>query len=121
MKFKSVEVFSAIQGTLLCEIGRVYEVLNFLTGDNLFTHQLPRAGREAQPHVFKAFPKMETISMDGVGKNNWKEYAKRVEDALGEYIEITPIPRDDHAFKNPISEAIELVGKDRVIVAGGDI
>lgn len=29
---------------------------------------------------------------------------------------IDQIPRDDHDYKNPIEEAIEMVGKDRVIV-----
>ena len=27
----------------------IYDILNFLTGDNLYTHQLPRAMRECEP------------------------------------------------------------------------
>jgi hypothetical protein len=40
-EFPTAEVLSAITGHLVCEIGGVYRVLNWMTGENLFTHQLP--------------------------------------------------------------------------------
>lgn len=39
-------------------MGGVYEILNYLTGDNLFTHQLPRAGREEEPWLRTLFPRL---------------------------------------------------------------
>ena len=69
-------VLSITTGKLLCPIGDVYDILNFLTGDNLFTHQLPRAMREwAQKLEAKAkyvvsssrsdFPWQNTIKVEG--------------------------------------------------------
>src|SRR5690348_6456278 len=48
-EFPSSVVVTAATGYLVCDMGQVYEVLNFLTNDDLFTHQLPRAFRECKP------------------------------------------------------------------------
>jgi hypothetical protein len=37
-------------------IDGVYSILNHMTGDNLFTHQLPRAGEICKPALLRAFP-----------------------------------------------------------------
>lgn len=41
------DVLSAMTGTLVSprHIGGVYDVLNWMTGESLMTHQLPRASR----------------------------------------------------------------------------
>ena len=52
-------LLSVTTGRLLCEIGDLYEILNHLTGDNLFTHVLPRAMRFAAPRLAIVFPELE--------------------------------------------------------------
>ena len=42
----------------------VYDVLNFMTGDTLFTHQLPRARGECKPYLLKQFPQLATPEME---------------------------------------------------------
>lgn len=51
-------------GWLFCPIERVYEICNFLTGDNLFTHQLPRAFRMVEPILKKQYPWLKDIDPD---------------------------------------------------------
>ena len=41
-----------------------YEILNFLTGDSLYTHQLPRAVRQCEPWLRAQFP---TLMADAPG------------------------------------------------------
>lgn len=41
---------------LACPIGDVYAALNALTGDDLYTHQLPRAAEWVQPHLARVLP-----------------------------------------------------------------
>ena len=41
----------------------VYDILNFMTGDTLFTHQLPRAGDECKPYLLKQFSQFTTPEM----------------------------------------------------------
>ena len=52
-EFTTGQVLSAATGILMCEIGAVYEILNYMTGESLMTHQLPRVIREAQPVLLK--------------------------------------------------------------------
>ena len=59
MKLFSVsDVLSATTGRLVSDrhMEGIYEILNFLTGDNLFTHQLPRAMNECKPWLRSQFP-----------------------------------------------------------------
>lgn len=41
----------------------VYEILNYMTGDNLFTHQLPRAGKECAPVLCALYPELSTEAL----------------------------------------------------------
>lgn len=36
----------------------IYQILNFLTGDDLYTHQIPRAMRECRPWLQSQFPEL---------------------------------------------------------------
>jgi len=60
------DVLSVTTGRLLSPkgIGGVYEILNFMTNDNLYTHQLPRAAEECKPFLFSQFPQLDSPEMD---------------------------------------------------------
>lgn len=59
-------VLTVTTGRLLTEgkgprdngIGDLYEILNWITGDSLYTHQLPRAGKACRPWLLKCFPRV---------------------------------------------------------------
>jgi hypothetical protein len=42
-------------------IGGVYRILNYMTGDNLFTHQLPRAAEECKPALLAQHPRLAEV------------------------------------------------------------
>jgi hypothetical protein len=109
--FKIEEVLSAIYGILLCDIGRVYEVLNFVTGDNLFTHQLPRAGRQCQPLVEKQHPFLKEIDLSGINPENWKDRLAEIKAKYPNTIDLLAV--NDWQHINPITEAIEMRGGDQ--------
>jgi hypothetical protein len=52
------DVLTVTTGRLASPSGMdgVYKILNHLTGDTLVTHQLPRAGDFAKPHLLALFP-----------------------------------------------------------------
>ena len=99
----------------------VYDILNFMTGDDLFTHQLPRASDECKPHLLEQFPQLVAVDASGVnGKNHVQWLAKQVA-KYGEEFEVKPIPKGTHQFKNPIAEAAEVMGgPEKVIVVQTD-
>jgi hypothetical protein len=55
MTFTLGEVLSITHGKLLCPIDRVYEILNFMTGDDLYTHQLGGAWTSARRTCSRSF------------------------------------------------------------------
>ena len=56
---------------------------------------------------------MDSSSVTG---DNWQEWLDEQVEKFGETLLIEPIPKDDHTSKDPVEEAIELVGSDKVIV-----
>ena len=72
-KFHLGDVLSITTGRLVSprHMDGVYDILNFMTGDNLFTHQLPRASDECKPHLLAQFPQLAEVDTSGVnGKNH---------------------------------------------------
>ena len=65
-KFHLGDVLSTTTERLVSprHISGVYDILNFMTGDDLFTHQLPRASEECKPYLLEQFPQLDTPEMD---------------------------------------------------------
>ena len=97
----------------------VYDILNFMTNDNLFTHQLPRAGRECKPWLLRQHPQLANVSSEGIGRDNWEPWLAEQVEKFGEYLTVERIPRDDHSHRDPLAELEDMVGKDRVVVVEG--
>lgn len=113
-KFKLESVLSAVRGILLCPIGDVYDVLNFLTGDNLYTHQLPRAGEICQAPVFAQHPFLKDIVLDGINRQNWKERLDEIKSKYPNEVELSPIQNWEH--KDPIGELQDMVGDKPIAI-----
>jgi len=69
MKVSLKKAFSILDGRLSTQIGDVYEMLNYIFDDNLFTHQLPTAMRILQDKNPKWFEDGINI-INGIKKNN---------------------------------------------------
>jgi hypothetical protein len=112
------DVLSITTGKLVSPrlIDGVYDILNFMTGDNLFTHQIPRASRECEPHLLRQHPQLATVSTESVDAQTWRSWLDAQVQQFGEYLDVEPIPQDDHVRKEPLTELIEMVGPERVIV-----
>ena len=113
--FPLKQVLSVVGDRLLCDVDGIYEILNFLTQDNLFTHQLPRACQECRPWLLRWFPEFTTYDDSSVTPNNWRGFLDEQVEKYGPSRDIEPIPRDDHETKDPILEAWEMKGADRVV------
>lgn len=115
------QVLSITTGYLLCPIGEVYEILNFLTADNLYTHQLPRASRECEPYLLATFPQLRNVDASGVTTDNWQEWLAVQVDLFGPTLTLEPMADGTHEYREPVAEAEEMVGKARVIAVNLDV
>lgn len=103
------EVLSVTTGRLLCPIGGLYRILNYLTGESLFTHQLGRAMDACRPYVLEMFPPLAEVDASGVNKDNWFSWLHDQTRKYGDVFLIAPMQEGRYLPKNPIEELQEMV------------
>lgn len=120
--FPTSGVLSVVTGRLLGDIGQVYEVLNFMTGESLFTHQLPRVSREAFPVILSRHPELQSAidEAEQVTTENWQAWLRTWVERYGETISVPQMTIAQHERVDPISELAEKVHPSRIITVGGD-
>jgi len=117
-QFHIGDVLSITTGHLVSprHIDGIYDILNFMTGDSLFTCQLLRAFDECKPHLLEQHPQLNDVDASGVTPENWQEWLDQQVARYGENLTVRPIPEGRHEFRNPLDEAAEMMGgSDKVI------
>lgn len=109
-KFKLGAVLSVTTGYLLCEIGELYKILNFITKQDLYTHQLPRAAEYAKVHISIAYPGIEDTQVpDGLRTmEQVDQYLNNLlkDDFYQEEYELEPM--ESFPAKGPIEELLDM-------------
>ncbi len=117
-QFHIGDILSITTGKLLSprHVDGLYDILNFMTRDNLFTHQLGRASDECKPHLLRQHPQFADVTGEDITTENWREWLARMVERFGEQLPVTQIPQDDHERKNPLDELIAMRGTDEGII-----
>lgn len=125
--FSLATVLSITTGRLLCPIEDVYAILNHMTRDSLYTHQLPRAMRECAPWLLRWVPDLATVDTtpldmliaDQGPQAGCQHYVQGLQHAgMPETYDVSQIPADDHTYCDPVGELESLMGKNRVFILG---
>lgn len=116
-QFPTEDVLSTITGRLIGKISGVYEVLGYMTGESLFTHQIPRVSREAQPVVVAAHPALQQAidEAEQVNQENWRQWRDTWIDRYGPEIAVPQFNEDAHQRIDPMSELAEKIHPDKII------
>lgn len=98
--------------------GDVHALLDFMTGDTLFTHQIPRACEECAPALLRQFPVLAEVQVpaefpDTAAVDRW--LAERVAE-YGEHFDVAPLGEGEHEHRNPLAELAEMLGPEKPIV-----
>lgn len=106
------DVLSITTGRLLSlrHMEGVYDILNFMTGDNLFTHQLPRASDECRPYLLRQHPELKDVYVDDICRANVERRIAEIAAKHGTMLSVSPIPLMAHKRIDPISEAESMMG-----------
>jgi hypothetical protein len=115
-KFPVEAVLTVAYDKLLCDIGIVYEICNFLSGDNLYTHQLPRAHRILSPWIFEQYPMLRNWDETPINNQNYREYVELARQRFGDSLMVTRISRDRWTHIDPLEEIGAMVGDKNIIV-----
>lgn len=114
------DILSVATGCLVSprHIDGVYDLCNFMTGDNLFTHQLPRAANECGPEIFRQHPDLKNITVPSFdGEAEVWAWLAAVTAEYGEHRDIAPLAEGDHTRINPLDElALMRPGVDVIAV-----
>jgi hypothetical protein len=109
-----------------------------MTGDSLFTHQLPRASDECKPYLLKQFPELAEAGtpkniarLDELISDAKHHEGESAESAVKMWLDwmaepgtcnlkkkymVARIPRQAHQSKDPIAEMVEMVGDPSKVI-----
>ena len=94
----------------------VYEILNYLTGDSIFTHQIPRVMNAVKPYVLSLHPELKGVGVDVVINSfeDAKTFVDEQKKIYGDILSLTPMSKTDgYSYVDPIEEAIEIKSRIR--------
>lgn len=121
--FDLSDILSITTGCLVSDrhIDGVYDILNWMTGDNLFTHQLPRAGRACEEPLKQQHPQLANLTVPAMTADNetnrsiidfWLTELRKL---YGTTLPVTPLAVW-HSM-NPIQELVEMTENTVPIIA----
>ena len=107
-EFHLGDVLSITTGRLVSpgHMAAVHELLDYLTGDMLMTHQLPRAMDECRPELLRQHPQLSKVpvpvAFDGEAAV-WAWLATQTA-TFGEHLTVAPLAPSDHTRIDPLAE-----------------
>lgn len=120
-KFHLGDVLSITDGHLLSPRGMdgVYDILDYMTGDRLYTHALIRAVEFCGPYLLGQYPFLTDVKMPDELTNNIEGSLKWLATQIsvyGEMFEVEPLAEGEWTSIDPVEELIGMVGADKVII-----
>lgn len=114
---------------LMCDIGDVYKILGWLTGEEgLMTHQLPRASRESEGFLREQFPDLAAVeipvwteipgwsAMGGEEKRTSIEaWLTDLGTKVGPTRDVPRLPAEDHTHIDPLTE-LQMLRPDAPVI-----
>ena len=103
------DVLSVTTGLLVSpdHMDGIYRILDFMVGESLMTHQLPRAAEECRPALFEQHPDLAAIarptlpSKEAAGAWLAEQVAR-----FGEYRDVLPLRPGNHQHVDPLTELV---------------
>lgn len=119
-------ILSITDGAMMCDLGEVYGILGWLTGESLMTHQLPRASRESEGFLREQFPDLAAVKAPEWGETpGWDAMSNEQKQGcitawldglgLGATREVPHLPAEDHTYIDPLAE-LKMMKPDAEII-----
>lgn len=105
-EFHLGDVLSVTTGILVSprKLDGLWELLDHMTGESLFTHQLPRAFDECAPELLCQHPDLAAVAVPELEPEQVLGWLAEQVAVFGEYRSVRPLATDDHTRIDPISE-----------------
>jgi hypothetical protein len=94
-------------------IGGVYDILGYMTGESLFTHQLPRAADACRPELLRQHPQLASVVVPEQC-DDWMAWLDDQKLVYGFELPVEPLGQFAH--QNPVEELCDMIGPEKVYV-----
>jgi hypothetical protein len=116
--YSTAVILSVITGTVLTPIAEIQTFLSFMTGDDIYTHQIPRALDACAPALRAQFPQWQDVKTPR-DLHGWEAVHAWLARFPQEDHTVTPLAVWQH--RDPAAELAEMAGGvERVIVIGNE-
>lgn len=113
------DLLSITTGRLLApgHISAIHQLLDYMTGDTLFTHQIPRAVAECAPALLAQYPFLSTIETpeEFDGPEHVERWVAELVAMHGAEFKVEPLDPADHTHIHPLVEMAMNFPQARVI------
>lgn len=93
----------------------IYDILEFLFGNEVYSHQMPRVMNITSTYILSFYP-----GLKGIGKkeiiNDWqdvKAFITKQKETFGDNLVLSPMPKELCEYIDPIEEAIDICKNSR--------
>ncbi len=103
-------LISVTTGAMVCPTGdpkEFFDLLNYMTADNLDSHEIAGAMKECRPFLLKQFSFLSDINIQRVNSENFQEWLSEQVKLHGETFTVQPLPPGTHQVENNIFEPPE--------------
>jgi hypothetical protein len=117
--FPLADILTVTTGRLLSRrhMDGLYDLLGFMTGDSLYTHQLPRAADACGPELLAQHPQLTGVApAEDIDVPEVMAWLANAEHEYGEQLPVSPLPAGAWERRDPVEELSDMVGPERVIV-----
>jgi len=103
------DVLSITTGKLLSKdkMNGVYNILNFMTGESLFTHQLPRAADRCKLVLLDYYPELKGV--DFAKGRDFEPWLEEQCNEYGEFLDVPKLPKGVYTSVAPLVELSEML------------
>jgi hypothetical protein len=112
--FPTETILSVTTHHLLTDGGMaaVHECMEYLAGEPVWSHQLPRVAEELTPWLHELHPIFAKYDQHGLASGpyrNYREWRDAMLAEIGPTLTVRPIPRARHTSIDPITEAVDMM------------
>jgi len=108
MKFSTLTIVSMITGKMLGSIDDAYRILDFMTDDSIFTHQIPRAQKVCGEELKKQFPQFAAIRPQEINTANAADFSLNLIENFGAEFDVSPLPAGVWQKRDPIEDLLDM-------------
>jgi hypothetical protein len=115
-EFTTGAVISAATGKMCCDLDELYDILGWLVGESLMTHQLPGAATAVEGDLKRQHPWIAELDTDSVNRENVRAWYDGVVVVHGSRTTVARVEDPEWIRGNALQDLQDIAGGKPVLV-----